>query len=173
MIRFRFDPQAAVEAVLYIVHRSKNPTSHHISKILYFADRLHLVRYGRFISGDAYIAMQNGPVPSGVYDMLKDARGDTIAYRYIESIGAFDVVNGYRVLPKRAPNRGWLSDAAIECIDEALEQYDDKSFGELTRLSHDAAWNAADPNGKISVETILDSLGNPEDLREHLSDPTP
>lgn len=173
MIRFRFEPQVAVEAVLYIAHRSQDPTSHHISKILYFADRLHLSRFGRFICGDTYIAMQNGPVPSGIYDMLKDARGDTSAYRYIESIGAFDVVNGYRIVPRRAPNRNWLSDSSIACIDEALEHYDDKSFGELTRLSHDAAWNDADPNGTISVESILDSMEDTEDLLAHLLEPMP
>lgn len=173
MIRFRFEPQVAVEAVLYIAHHSQDPTSHRISKIFYFADRMHLTRYGRFICGDTYIAMQNGPVPSGIYDMLKDSRGNARAYRYIESVGAFDIVNGYRVVPGRAPNRNWLSDSNVACIDEALEQYDDKSFGELTELSHDAAWCDADPNGRISVESILSSMENSEALLAHLLEPMP
>ena len=173
MICFRFNPQGAVEAVLYIAHRSKDPTIHHISKLLYFADRQHLERYGRFIFGDTYIAMRDGPVPSGVYDMLKDARGDTGLCRYPEAAGAFTVINGYHVEPRRVPDLEWLSDSDIECIDEALEQYDDKSYNELTDLSHDDAFYAADRNNAISVEGIVESLGNPDGLLSHLMEPSP
>lgn len=173
MITARFDPQAAVEALLYVVYRSQDPTFHHISKLLYFADRMHLERYGRLIFGDTYIAMKNGPVPSGVYDMLKDAQKQNGFYRYREAANAFTVVGDYRVQPNRTPNLDWLSDSDIECIDEAIELYDLKSFGELTKLSHDDAWLAADRNDAISLESLVQSLGNPDDLLAHLREPSP
>lgn len=172
MITVRFDPQAAVEAVIYIAYRSTDPSFHHISKLLYFADRMHLERYGRLIFGDTYIAMKHGPVPSGVYDILKDARQQTGFYRYREAAGAF-TVNDYFVQPNRTPNLDWLSDSDIECIDEAIELYDLKSFGDLTKLSHDDAWHNADRNNAISLESIVQSLGNPDDLLGHLLEPSP
>ena len=54
--------QAALAAVLYVAHRLPHSTLHTLSKVLYFADRKHLERYGRFIFGDTYIAMKFGPV---------------------------------------------------------------------------------------------------------------
>ena len=39
--------------------------------VLLFADKKHLERYGRFITGDTYSAMENGPVPSFAYDVVK------------------------------------------------------------------------------------------------------
>lgn len=172
MIHFRFDPQAAVEAVLYIAYRSQNPTFHHISKLLYFADRLHLERYGRLIFGDTYIAMKDGPVPSGVYDMLKDTKSAG-SHRHPQAAGVFTIVNDYCVRPNRTPNLEWLSDSDIECIDEAIEQHDHKSYGQLTELSHDDAWHNADRTNAISLESIVQSIGNPDDLLGHLLETNP
>lgn len=173
MIHVRFDPQAAVEALLYVAYRSKDPTFHHISKLLYFADRIHLERYGRLIFGDTYIAMKHGPVPSGIYDILNDAKGRTGFHRYQEADSLFTIVGEYRVQPNRLPNLDWLSDSDIECLDEAIEQYDGKSFGELSALSHDNAWKAADLNDAISLESLVQSLGNPDNLLAHLLEPSP
>ena len=73
---FEFNAEKAIEVILYIAEHIKEPTFHTVSKVLYFADKEHLEKYGRFICGDSYIAMRRGPVPSGVYDLLKLARGD-------------------------------------------------------------------------------------------------
>lgn len=67
-IKFHFDPEKAVEVILYVASRVRDSGFHRVSKILYFADRDHLAMYGRFICGDSYVAMKNGPVPSGAYD---------------------------------------------------------------------------------------------------------
>ena len=61
---FEFNEKVALEVILYIANKSQKPTFHHIAKLLYFADKSHLCQYGRFICGDNYIAMKNGPVPS-------------------------------------------------------------------------------------------------------------
>jgi ABC-type branched-subunit amino acid transport system ATPase component len=51
-IRTKFDTEKAMEAILYIAKRVKIPTFHTISKIFYFADQIHILKYGRFITGD-------------------------------------------------------------------------------------------------------------------------
>jgi len=40
-------------------------------KLVYFADRYHLRRYGRPITGDEYLAMPYGPVASGAKDLAE------------------------------------------------------------------------------------------------------
>src|SRR5947209_4648782 len=40
-------------------------------KLVYFADRYHLRRFGRPVVGDEYLAMTYGPVPSGTKDLAE------------------------------------------------------------------------------------------------------
>lgn len=42
-------------------------------KLVWLADRLHLRKYGRFITNDKYYAMKLGPVGSGTYNIIKDS----------------------------------------------------------------------------------------------------
>jgi uncharacterized phage-associated protein len=43
----------------------------HVLKLIFFADRYHLRKYGRPITNDQYWAMRLGPVPSGVKDLFE------------------------------------------------------------------------------------------------------
>lgn len=43
----------------------------HALKLVFFADRYHLRKYGRPITNDQYWAMKFGPVPSGVKDLFE------------------------------------------------------------------------------------------------------
>lgn len=65
-----------VEAVLFLVneaHNERKPlTQYDIVKSIFIADTLHLNRYGRPITYDNYVAMENGPVPSRAYNLLKE-----------------------------------------------------------------------------------------------------
>ena len=170
---FDFDPKVAVETILYIAQKANSPTLHKISKLLYFADRLHLQRYGRFICGDSYVAMQHGPVPSRTYDMLKSVRDGFQYISFPEVAGAFRVEGQYSVIPLRQPDLEWLSDSDIECLDESIRKYDNCGFKQLTDISHDAAWKSADQNEEISLEVIVQTIGNPHNLLQHLMNPHP
>jgi hypothetical protein len=61
--KHRFDAHKALEVILYVA--GSVPDMYRALKVLYFADREHLGRYGRLICGDTYVAMRLGPVPSG------------------------------------------------------------------------------------------------------------
>src|SRR5258708_8229191 len=75
VVPIRFDPERALELVLYVANQLRYPTLHSVSKVVYFADREHLSRYGSLLSGDNYVAMRHGPVPSSIYNLLKAAAG--------------------------------------------------------------------------------------------------
>lgn len=166
-IRRRFDTEKAIEVLLFIAERSSN--MYHALKILYFADLDHLAKYGRLICNDNYIAMNNGPVPSGVYDLVKYARGDGYSCQNIDIINALNV-RGYKLIPVRSANLDLLSESEIECLDAAIAQYGNMSFGELKRRSHDAAYKAADENDFIPIEAIVGMLPDSESLLKYLQD---
>lgn len=115
------------------------PTLHSVSKVLYQADRLHVMRYGRPVTGDHYVAMRHGPVPSGTYDVLKALRGDHVPIQLPEGIeNALVVANGYSIGARRSANLDYLSVSDQECLAEAATHHGHKSFGQLTNDSHDA-----------------------------------
>ncbi len=160
---FRFNREKAVELILYLARRVKISDFIHICKILYFADKIHLERYGRFLCGDYYVAMKNGPVPSGVYDILKFRR----------DMGGTDfmVQEGFNVVPLRDAAPDYLSDSDHECLDRAIAQYGSMSGYYLIQESHDAAWKAADLNDIISIESIAEGLKDGAEIIEHLRNP--
>ena len=73
----QFNKVKTLNALLYVANRIQRKDFHKIFKVIYFADRQHLADWGRPITGDTYIAMDAGPVPSRLYDMLKIVRGDS------------------------------------------------------------------------------------------------
>lgn len=170
----RFSPERAIELVLYIAKRLRYPTFHSISKILYFADREHLSRFGSLLSGDSYAAMRHGPVPSEVYNLLKAAtnrREPHISPHYFQLVGkAFTVQGKYRVLPLRDSDPAMLSDSDRSCLDLVLKQHGRASFETLTRRSHDAAWKSADENDFIDVTAIARTLPNAKDVLAYLGE---
>lgn len=72
MIKFRFNPRKAMQAVGWMLGAAGKPVDFHtILKAIYFADKQALNEHGRPIFGATYRAMNYGPVPLEVYEMLK------------------------------------------------------------------------------------------------------
>jgi len=166
MYKYKFNIEKALEVLLYIGARC--PNTYNALKVLYFADKEHLAEYGRLICGESYIAMKQGPVPSGVYDMIKYVRGDGFILTEIP-LGESFTIDGYNIIPLRKANIDLLSESDIECLDKAIKKYGTLPFSELKRLSHnDAAYIDADENDVISLDAIVRSLPNCEILFDYL-----
>lgn len=165
-IMHRFDAKKAVEVVLYIAQKVSD--MYVALKVLYFADKEHLYRYGRLICGDSYVALKHGPVPSGTYDLVKFARSDGWCPigDYVQD--AFEIED-YDIVPIRKPNIDLLSISDRECLDEAIGQYGHLTFGKLQDLCHqDKAFQAVDRNDFIPLEAIIETLPDSELLKEYL-----
>jgi uncharacterized phage-associated protein len=165
---FALDADKVVEAVLFVTQRIPNPTLHSISKVLYYADKMHLSRYGRPISGDRYIAMKHGPVPSAAYDILKTLRGDSPFPLPERARGALGVEN-YTVRALRAADETVLSASEMECLASSAAEHGAKSFKQRSAESHGPAWQAADENEIIELESLLLEIDNRDELREHFT----
>jgi uncharacterized phage-associated protein len=163
--RFTFDPEKALEVILFI--SKKSPDLYHLLKILYFADKKHLSEYGRLICGDSYVAMQNGPVPSQTYDIIKSVRGDQTLNNAEPFKDSFKVENN-KVIPSRKPDLDKLSESDIECLENSIKENKNLSFQTLKEKSHDKAFESADENDFISIIQLANSLENKEEVLKYL-----
>jgi uncharacterized phage-associated protein len=158
MINFKFDEEKAVAATLYVAHRlmgaKRSPDLYKILKIFYFADKKHIVKYGRPILGDYYVAMDHGPVPSNLYDMLK-----VIKNGGHEEYGQLFKFVAWNIKPLADPDMDEISESELNCINESFVENKDLGFGELKQKSHDAAYETANKNSEISYRDIAKVAG--------------
>ena len=150
-LMFQLDKDKVVATSIYIA--SKNVpelTIGKMMKLIFLADKHHLVRYGRLITGDLYTAMKDGPVPSFAYDIFKDVlrKPVTPQGKCLEKSLAIDT--SYQ-LPRFSARTEFdadqLSQSDILAIDETLLQFGEKSFEELSAITHamaayDKAWRS-------------------------------
>ena len=99
--RFYMKKEKIINSMLFILNNLGGQSDlHKIFKILYFADQKHLITYGFPITGDFYIAMPAGPVPSKSYDVLKAIRGDSFWSNVTPNYNSIFDVKGYNVAAK-------------------------------------------------------------------------
>lgn len=171
-LRTKFDLEKAIEVLLYIVSKANNTNKlndvYRALKIIYFADKEHLYKYGRLICDDSYVAMNHGPVPSGCYDIIKLVRGDGYCFTDypLEEVLS---VEGNIITPQREADLELLSESDVECIDESINKYGNLSISALRRRSHDAAFRSADHNDFIIFENLAKSLPDGDQLLEYLA----
>lgn len=172
---FKFNPEKALQAILYVAERiPREDNLYAVLKVIYFADKEHLHRFGRLIFGDRYVAMSHGPVPSGAYDLVKYVRGDGWDLNFERARASFAVEADKNIQLFASANTEAFSESDLQCLDEAIAKYGKLSFGELKRLSHDdPAYKAADPNDVISIDAMAKSLPDGEKLAAYLKDPNP
>lgn len=170
---FKFDLNKSIILVQYVLANLENQVCgfHKLFKILYFAEKKHLAIYGRPITGDRYIAMQAGPVPSLIYGTLQFLRGDNSPFTPTRDLSNyFDIVGSHHVkLKEPSYNIEMLSESEIECLDESITENKNLPFITLKNKSHDTAWDAADENDSISMFEIAKSGGANEDMLTYIS----
>lgn len=168
-----WDQDKAVEVVIYLADRVRDPTKLQIFKLLYLADKLHLSRYGRFIIRDQYVAMKHGPVPSRTYDLVKrlgESADDPL------EVGA----DNRTIVARREADLNKLSQSDRECLDEVLTTYGHVSITHLVKVAHDDLWHDLTNNGttfddpsapqsiRMTLEDIADMLPNSDDVKAYL-----
>lgn len=160
----KFNLSKSIQAVLYVSNRLQRKDFHKIFKILYFSDRNHMAKYSRSITGDTYIAMNDGPVPSNIYDIFKSVRGDGFfANKSAQFSEYFNVVNWNFINPLKDADLAKLSLSDIEEINDSLEKYGNLTWDEVREKSHDYAWRNTPRDYPISVENMLLETGETPD----------
>jgi len=148
-IEFQFDIDKTREALAYLASKSPSGRDKYIlCKLLFLADKYHLVRYGRTITGDRYFAMEHGPAPNRVLGQLDMLIEEPESVPALASLLKVDHAFRYpRISLARHTDFENLSESDKEALDEILTRHGSKGFPELRALTHEMvaykkAWGA-------------------------------
>lgn len=176
-IQFKFEPQKALEAILYITSRA-GTDKYGTLKAIYVADKLHLERYGRYITGDSYRALEQGATPMGSYDIIQHAAGlkpRSEAEGVTEALSVGTENNPHALRALREPDLDHFSDSDLECLDEVIALAArlpcNTKYRAYWDAAHDHAWASARAradNSMMGVEEVASQFAEAEELLEYL-----
>ncbi|GFI53285.1 DUF4065 domain-containing protein [Muribaculaceae bacterium Isolate-039 (Harlan)] len=140
-----YDSKKLTELVLFILGKTGGVDFYHAFKILYFAEMKHLAKWGSGIVPDEFCALKYGPVPTQLYDAVKELNHPRmILSEELSEVIQFAGEDAPNVLlPKREANLKYLSKSEIEALEQSIEENESLTFGQLMRKSHDEAWEEA------------------------------
>lgn len=159
------EKQKIKEVVLHILNETQGLDYYKIFKVLYFAEREHLGKYGRRIIADQFCALPYGPVPTNLYDAVKDKVISELLADVVKFAGE-DASNV--LLPKRPCNLEYLSASDIACINNSIKENARLSFFQLKEKSHDLAWENAGHCKVMSSVDMARAFGASEDMLEYI-----
>jgi len=148
-------------------------------KLIYFADRYHLRKFGRPITNDEYFAMRLGPVASGAKDIAEGSislpdQESQYANRFINPAARYDYCSTLDV------DAAVFSESGREALEFAWStfgQYDQFKLADLTHrypewTKHEAALSSENTSRvKMSYSDFLEDGSNMLDPCFALDDP--
>ena len=145
-VAFRFDFEKAEAALVHLAshpQRVPNLDKYKVGKLLFLADKYHVVRYSRPILGDYYKALPFGPVPQTIIDVLqlvidKEPKGE-FAVRLAAAIELDRSFENPHLRAKPPVNIDALSKSDLEALDLIIARHGTKTFEELMALTHHMA----------------------------------
>ncbi len=135
-IGFNFDHKKAAQSLNFFTLKAGGQIDKlKALKLVYFADRYHLRKYGRLITNDIYFAMELGPVASSTKDIAEgseflDQAEREYANKYLHLESPHELVSGNSV------DHEILSDSDIEALDFAWDNFGHLDQFKLAELTH-------------------------------------
>ena len=170
-IQYRIDYEKTIEAIVWLANKAPGIDIYHVSKILYYAEKLHLNRYERPIIGDTYIAMPYGQVPSGVRDLITKNTWVIDPKDLAQFSASVETQKDPydKLTALRSANLDFFSDTDIECLNEAFGYYVNMTFDQLKEISHqDKSWIETEQNKEIDYRLMLDDNEYKNELLEDI-----
>ncbi|HEV2628044.1 MAG TPA: Panacea domain-containing protein [Pseudolabrys sp.] len=158
-LKFAFNEAKALETLAFIAKIKAGFTPFYVAKVLFFAEKWHLNRYGRPIIADTYIAMPRGPVPSTIKNYMDGEWGWSPEPDGLDEAVKIDHSGRFpRLMPIEGRQEGGLlSSSDAECLKEAIDYCKDKSPDELSKITHfEKAWKAAEANRPMDYADFID-----------------
>jgi hypothetical protein len=172
MIQFKFDVSKIIQIVDFLVARNSFSLNYtKMIKLLYIADKQALAQHDIVITGDRYFSMKNGPVLSGVLDLIDgefhDAESQELWNNHFNTLG-HDVVSKTKK-PLEYDKLTPFEESLLAEIDNKYKHYD---YGRMINLTHDkkkfaeVRWQEAEKMGTslhLGIEDILKQLGRTDE----------
>jgi uncharacterized phage-associated protein len=177
MIRFKYNPFKAVQAVALFLELHDKPMNYmSLLKLMYMADRLALQSGDQSISGDNYCAMSFGPVLSNIYNHIKGVgkqEDQEIWEKYISTRDPkYQTTKNYNVRLLVNPGDGELSEEEVDTIKGVYTAYGKLDRFYLADFTHQyfPEWEDPNPAKKVAailIEDVLKNVGKtPEEIEE-------
>ena len=152
-----FDREKFKTLVQYICYRCENPQllgKTKLNKILWFSDMLHFERTGEPLTGESYVKLTFGPVPTHVDHAIGELQSEgKLSVRLPE--GDYDPTLFFA---HDAPSLGIFSAEEISLVDRIIEEICSKhTASSISRLTHDAVYKLAEMGEEIPYEAFLAS----------------
>ncbi len=170
----RYDIEKLADILYLFAKKKQHLTKLRICKLLYFVDKVHLQKYGRFVLGDRYNSLPLGPVPSSTLDILDDFFLPEILFRGKPIKGAHNLLKDFFVrgrylnkypqliLAKEFSFES-LSESEKEVIELVINKYGNYTDGSLVNITHKEAPSKNTPvPQQIAPELFLDDLPDDE-----------
>lgn len=146
-IHFQFKEDKLVQALAFLSLRGiTDLTKLKAAKLLYFADKIHLNRYGRTITGDSYACMNRGPVPSISLNEMNEALDpedstEESALLKVLTVHRDSAYPTFGLKDEKLFDPEVFSRSELEVLEEVAGVYGGKSAGQLIELTHqEPAW---------------------------------
>ena len=138
----------------------------HILKLLYLVDRVHIRKYGSFVTGTEYQAWQYGPVSPTIKDLIeniadKEDQSADVEYADIFIKASRPFYDNSKIILKTEKEVDWkvIAKTEKESMEEVWERYKDKNVDEIINLLHTfPEWKDVYKKEKvpIPIEKILE-----------------
>lgn len=131
----RFNETKATQAAAHFIKRRGQGFISYMKlmKLLYFADREALLRWGSSITSDNYFSMDRGPVLSRVLDLVTEGAAPQEPHYWEQHLQPF---GDHEVRMIADPSDGELSEAEIELMDEIFAKLGGLSRWEIVDEAH-------------------------------------
>jgi len=152
-LNFSFDDRKLVQAIAFFSMRGINDlTKMKVAKLLFYADKRHLLEYGRPILGDTYYCMEHGPVPSASLNEMDDAvqpeqevlPAEESLLTSVLTIDCSGRYPSFRLKNETLFDSSVFSRSDVQVLEDVCKEYGRLTAHQLRNLSHEEpAWIVA------------------------------
>ncbi len=184
-IKFEFNLDKLIHAIAFFCAKGiQDLTKLKVAKLLYFADKKHLLEHGEPILGDTYFCMQFGPVPSFALNEMNEAinrsevsSDDASDYSLMSKV--LRVRRGFfqhypRFEAKQPFDRNVFTESEFAVLNHVADQYGGNTAKQLVDLTHqEPTWTIANegrsPNGRTQIPYELFFEGASQEAMRQLA----
>lgn len=135
-----------------------------LMKLMYLSDRSFIQQFGRSITKDHFVSMNNGPVLSGTLDLMNGARLDQKVWNSLLSDKANHNISSTHY--SYEDHVGALSKAELKVMASVWDEFGEMNQWQLVEYTHKHCSEWEDPSGSakpIHFSSVLKATGHDVD----------
>lgn len=131
-----------------------------LMKLIYFADFLHLKRYGALITYDKYYHLEYGPVPTTIKNLVDSADSDVDNSILADTIKITRHSEQMRIEPLRTfseSDKNLFSDSELRTLERVCARFSSTNTRDIVEASHlEAPWRDTEELEEIPFKLALE-----------------